>query len=366
MIVHSKVLAELFDMLAGGAISFGGLLTHGFFWVELLITAACGIFWAVQMNRSLGLYDPLFIIPLLQSSYITLGATASGLFFEEFATLHETGLHGAASWFWFSGGMLMIVYGIMLLAPPGSCASLCAPSRRARAAPVAISRTIEVQQIEIGGIGTDLAAFGDDVAAESRRHSSPSSSKVAAAKAAAVAAADAAATVAYSAASFAASSSAAAADATSTRAIAAARSLQAAFRRRRAALTAGATSTSLMLARGVRSPSRRSRDEDEDTTRLLSRANHQADDEGGHAAEVEAASRAPDRWGSPLDLAGADENQPHHHRRHRQESASAGRGAGSAGDARSEIPGEEEEEKVRARVREVGLARERSWDRNVP
>ena len=117
MIVHSKALAELFDMMIGGVISFGGLFSSWFFWLELIITAACGIFWAVQMNNSLGLYDPLFIIPLLQSSYITLGATASGIFFREFETLHIDGNAGAMSWFFFIGGMLMIVVGILLLAP---------------------------------------------------------------------------------------------------------------------------------------------------------------------------------------------------------------------------------------------------------
>eukprot|EP00966_Prymnesium_polylepis_P206134 4776409-Prymnesium_polylepis.1 len=41
------------------------------------------------MNKSLGLYDPLFIIPLLQSSYITFGATASGIFYRGLHTNHR-------------------------------------------------------------------------------------------------------------------------------------------------------------------------------------------------------------------------------------------------------------------------------------
>jgi len=117
MIVHSKVLAELFDMMAAGTIGFWGLLSSWFFWLELLITAGCGIFWALQMNASLALYDPLFIIPLLQSSYITLGATGSGIFFQEFAVLHITGIAGPATWFGFIIGMLCIVVGLLLLAP---------------------------------------------------------------------------------------------------------------------------------------------------------------------------------------------------------------------------------------------------------
>jgi len=104
--------------------SLWDLLGKWLFWVELLITAVCGIYWAVQMNRSLGLYDPLFIIPLLQSSYITFGATASGIFYQEFRTLHEKGLAGPGSWVFFIGGMIMIVAGIMLLAPTATDAPI--------------------------------------------------------------------------------------------------------------------------------------------------------------------------------------------------------------------------------------------------
>lgn len=119
MIVHSKALAELFDMLFGGKLTFVELMTSWFFWVELLITAGCGIFWAVQMNNAIILYDQLFIIPLLQASYITFGLTASGIFYQEFDTLAETSFVGAAAWVFFILGVGMVVVGILLLAPTG-------------------------------------------------------------------------------------------------------------------------------------------------------------------------------------------------------------------------------------------------------
>ena len=124
MIVHTKALAEIFDMLAAGRFTLWQMLTDWFFWVELLLVAGCGIFWAVQMNNSIVLYDPLFIIPLLQASYITFGATASGIFYQEFGTLEE-GPAGGWSWPVFVGGISMIVVGIMLLAPPSSFAECC-------------------------------------------------------------------------------------------------------------------------------------------------------------------------------------------------------------------------------------------------
>ena len=129
MIVHSKGLAELFDMLAaGGDLDFVGLLQTWLFWVEILICAVCGIFWAVQMNRSLTLYDPLFIIPLLQASYITFGSMGSGIFYQEFETLSKNGMVGAYAWLLYIGGVMLVVVGILLLAPPAAfaaCAACC-------------------------------------------------------------------------------------------------------------------------------------------------------------------------------------------------------------------------------------------------
>jgi len=133
MIVHSKALAELFDMLFSGIITLVELLSHWFFWLELVITAVCGIFWAVQMNNAITLYDPLFIIPLLQASYITFGAMGSGIFYQEFKTLHLAPA-GAATWFFYILGMLMVISGIMLLAPPSAmaaCANFWKPKARA-------------------------------------------------------------------------------------------------------------------------------------------------------------------------------------------------------------------------------------------
>mmetsp|Transcript_38437 Transcript_38437/g.101353 ORF Transcript_38437/g.101353 Transcript_38437/m.101353 type:complete len:520 (+) Transcript_38437:90-1649(+) len=176
MIVHSKALAEVFDMFFQGVITILDLATSWFFWVELLITASCGIFWAVQMNNAITLYDPLFIIPLLQASYITFGSTASGIFYQEFNTLADaqfgclsasqpifntsidcleegfsldfnstnaTSVDDGGSfcwqpgnliWLFYTSGIAMVVTGILLLAPPESLALILpccgTPSRR--------------------------------------------------------------------------------------------------------------------------------------------------------------------------------------------------------------------------------------------
>jgi len=129
MIVHSKALAELGDMLAGGAITLGDLLCSWFFWTELAVTTGCGTFWAIQMNASLQLYDPLFIIPLLQASYITFGSVASATFYQEFRTLSDSG-YGVYAWPGYVSGVCLVVVGILLLAPPHTLAA-CSLSRRA-------------------------------------------------------------------------------------------------------------------------------------------------------------------------------------------------------------------------------------------
>jgi hypothetical protein len=68
MIVHSKAIAELFKLI----FSYNGEgvfpMAHWYFWVEFLLLASCGIFWLGAMNHSLGVFDPLFIIPLMQAS----------------------------------------------------------------------------------------------------------------------------------------------------------------------------------------------------------------------------------------------------------------------------------------------------------
>ena len=86
MIVHSKLLAELLELTAAsGEIAFA----DGFFWLELLLTALFGVYWLFRLSQCLGLYEPLFIIPLMQTGFIVFGAIAGGIFYKEFDELLE-------------------------------------------------------------------------------------------------------------------------------------------------------------------------------------------------------------------------------------------------------------------------------------
>ncbi|KAL1527164.1 hypothetical protein AB1Y20_015844 [Prymnesium parvum] len=112
MIVHSKAVAELFELQAGGELIFASW----YFYLEFSLLSVTGCIWLYKMNESLGLYDPLFIIPLLQSSYILFGVISGGIYFQEFAGLHN-GPAGWVGWPLFILGMLMILYGLYLIAP---------------------------------------------------------------------------------------------------------------------------------------------------------------------------------------------------------------------------------------------------------
>jgi hypothetical protein len=73
MIVHSKAVAELVELQVQGV---ANIWAGWYFYLELTLLVTMGVFWLYRMNESLGLFDPLFIIPLLQSSYILFGAIA--------------------------------------------------------------------------------------------------------------------------------------------------------------------------------------------------------------------------------------------------------------------------------------------------
>ena len=121
MIVHSKVVAELFELQLQMVSPIP--LAHWFFYLEMVLLSGTGIFWMLRMNTSLALFDPLFIIPLLQSSYILFGVISGGIYFEEFAGLHN-GPAGAGGWPLFIIGMMSILSGLALIAPPPSEAGL--------------------------------------------------------------------------------------------------------------------------------------------------------------------------------------------------------------------------------------------------
>jgi hypothetical protein len=63
------------------------------------------------MNEALSLYDPLFIIPLLQVNFILFAIISGGIFFDEFSYFQPVNVGG------FCIGVFLLLFGIFLLSP---------------------------------------------------------------------------------------------------------------------------------------------------------------------------------------------------------------------------------------------------------
>ena len=58
--------------------------THWFTYATLAYFGVTVAFWLYRLNAALGKYDALYIIPMLQASYIVLATIAGGIFFQVF------------------------------------------------------------------------------------------------------------------------------------------------------------------------------------------------------------------------------------------------------------------------------------------
>ena len=91
--------------------------------------------WLFRMNEALSLYDPLFIIPLLQVNFILFAIVSGGIYFKEFSYFELENTIG------FVAGVLLLIFGIYLLSPevaleaeaegPGAAAVEMAAQKRA-------------------------------------------------------------------------------------------------------------------------------------------------------------------------------------------------------------------------------------------
>ena len=116
MIVHSKVFSELLAMLFQGDLT---PLTSWILYLEFGLVTLCGVLWAFRLTECLALYDPLLILPLMVGTYILFGGIAGGIFFHEFAVLHE-GPADVGGWPLYLFGMLLVLIGLGLIAGAGT------------------------------------------------------------------------------------------------------------------------------------------------------------------------------------------------------------------------------------------------------
>jgi len=140
MIVHTKMLAELLELSFGGG---GNALANWFFWLELVLVLIFGPYWLFRLTQCLGYYDPLFIIPLMQTAFIVFGAVAGGIYFQEFALMQYHPWVGSGSYVLYAIGLFLAIGGLCLIAssvPPPDAPNA---DSRAKTAPRADGKTPE-------------------------------------------------------------------------------------------------------------------------------------------------------------------------------------------------------------------------------
>ena len=81
---QAKAISEVVTLLLA---CFINVFADAFFYITLFMLAASGGIWLNRLTAALGLYDPNFIIPLLQSCYIAFATISGGVFFQEFVTM---------------------------------------------------------------------------------------------------------------------------------------------------------------------------------------------------------------------------------------------------------------------------------------
>jgi len=107
-VVQAKAFSELIELWISGQEM---IWSHWFTYATLGYFGVTVAFWLYRLNAALGKYDALYIIPMLQASYIVLATVAGGIFFQEFQTLEWWQL------LLFFGCIMVMFGGLYLLIP---------------------------------------------------------------------------------------------------------------------------------------------------------------------------------------------------------------------------------------------------------
>ena len=78
-VVQAKVLAELLALQGSGE---ENVFASWFLYLTLIIWAVTCVVWLKRLNDALKMFNPLFIIPLLQCSFIFFAIVSGGIFFK--------------------------------------------------------------------------------------------------------------------------------------------------------------------------------------------------------------------------------------------------------------------------------------------
>jgi hypothetical protein len=107
-VVQAKILAELLAVQASGTENiFKSVLLY----VTIILWLITASIWLSRLNNSLREFNPLFIIPMLQCSFIFFAIISGGIFFREFDTFSWR------QWLGFWSGVFIMFAGLRLLTP---------------------------------------------------------------------------------------------------------------------------------------------------------------------------------------------------------------------------------------------------------
>ena len=115
-VVQAKCLAILILYYVdrsepGGLQGFGNMFLNYWTYVTLFAWVFFVAVWLYRMNEALGLYDPIFIIPLLQAGFIIFAIISGGIYFGEFSRFQP------GHWLFFCFGIFFVCIGLPLLSP---------------------------------------------------------------------------------------------------------------------------------------------------------------------------------------------------------------------------------------------------------
>mmetsp|Transcript_9032 Transcript_9032/g.17034 ORF Transcript_9032/g.17034 Transcript_9032/m.17034 type:complete len:507 (+) Transcript_9032:125-1645(+) len=107
-VVQAKILAELLAIQVSGT---ENIFKSKLLYVTIILWLITAWIWLSRLNNSLREFDPLFIIPMLQCSFIFFAIISGGIFFREFDTFSWS------QWLGFWSGVFVMFTGLRLLTP---------------------------------------------------------------------------------------------------------------------------------------------------------------------------------------------------------------------------------------------------------
>jgi len=107
-VVQAKILAELVAVQTSGT---ENIFKSKLLYITIFLWVVTASIWLSRLNNALREFDPLFIIPMLQCSFIFFAIISGGIFFREFETFFWSQWLG----FWF--GVCVMFVGLRLLTP---------------------------------------------------------------------------------------------------------------------------------------------------------------------------------------------------------------------------------------------------------